>query len=827
MTTTDTAPGITWGLRLPPGLIYPIVILILSATILVGMSHFGSTFLRYNNLINILIQTSSLGVFAIGMSFVMISGGIDLSMPATKAFASILGAAYMKSGGDPAVGLPIIMLVATIIGSFNGLAIAFRGMTPFVVTLATMTVVSGASVWLTNSQSVSGLPDAYTDFFLWRPAGIPIPVIMLGVIAIAAAILMSSTVFGRSLRAVGYNPKAARVARIPVRRVIFQSYALSGFFAGCAGVMLTARLGSASANVGNDGVVLDIVSGCVVRGHQHLRRGRRSAGRGRRRPGHHADQQQPEPARRVLLRQPRREGRRHHRLHQSGPGRHAGEVVSGAYLHLKGITKRFSGVLALDGAELRVNRGEVHALLGANGAGKSTLMNVLGGVVMKDAGEILIDGRPVELKGPRDSIANGIAFVHQELNVLSSMTVAENIFIADLPTRGPLVDRDLMEERARALLERVGARFSPATRLGSLSTGDQQLVKIARVLVRNPAIVIFDEPTSSLTSRERERLFDIIRALRKGGAAIIYITHFMDEMFQLCDRITVMRNGEVVGTGAVGDYTSPDLVWLMLGDVEQGERIKAPARFTGEPFLRVRGLNRGAAVRNVDFDLRPGEIVGLWGLLGSGRTELLRSLVGLDAKDSGEIRVAVGGTLEPVTPAQLHRMTGFVTEDRRGEGLILPLPVESNLTLASLGRLLGRLRLIRPSAERSLADDLVSRLRIKVARLSQPVRTLSGGNQQKVVFGRWLATTPPLFLLDEPTRGLDVSAKTEILKLTVQLAREGASVLVVSSELEELMRVCDRYLVISRGAIVAEYPGDATRDDLLDAASGTPSTVAA
>ena len=500
---------------------------------------------------------------------------------------------------------------------------------------------------------------------------------------------------------------------------------------------------------------------------------------------------------------------------------------SGPLLELNAITKTFGATTALDAAGFEGRAGEVHALMGANGAGKSTLMNVLGGVVPKDSGEIILAGFPVQIRSPHESKALGIAFVHQELNMLPTMTVAENVFIDALPQHGGLVDRAGTRLRTAELLKRLGSRLSPDQLVEELSTGDRQMVEIARALARDPRIIIFDEPTSSLTDRERQRLFTIIRQLKQSDVAVIYITHFLDEIFHICDRVTVMRNGQTVGSSAIAAITPAEVVRLMLGEVEQQERLREPHVAAGKPLLSVRGLNRRGVLHDIGFELHPGEIVGLWGLLGSGRTELVHGLIGLDPIDSGELRIAADNGDRTIAPATLHRQVGLVTEDRRGEGLLMPLSVVGNLSLASLGRLLNRLRLIDRRREQDFAEDIVARLKIKLNDARQPVKTLSGGNQQKVVLGRWLATGPRLFILDEPTRGLDVAAKSEVLRLTTELATAGASILLISSELEDMMRVCDRYLVISRGRITSELPGGADKNKLMEAVSGGHATAAA
>ena len=482
---------------------------------------------------------------------------------------------------------------------------------------------------------------------------------------------------------------------------------------------------------------------------------------------------------------------------------------------MEGISKAFAGVMALRGASLEARGGEATALMGANGAGKSTLMNILGGVVASDSGRIILDGVEALVRSPRQAAQCGIAFVHQELTMLPTLSVAENIFIDDLPLSGPFIRSGDMARRSEALLGRLGCSIPPATRVEQLSIGDQQLVEIARALRHKAKVIIFDEPTSSLTGPERQRLFNVIRALKSDGVVIIYITHFLDEIFSICERVTVMRNGETVWSSPISEVDPAKVVHLMLGVSENEGRIRAPVDSRGEALLVVKGLRRDGVLRNVDFEMRRGEIVGLWGLLGSGRTELLRALVGLDPIDGGTLSWRGEDGFAPITPERLHAHVGMITEDRRGEGVHLPLSISDNLALPNLKSLLNKWRLIDRGRQTALADAMIERLKIKCSGREQIVATLSGGNQQKVVFGRWLATNPRLFLLDEPTRGLDVSAKTEIMRLVVELAEQGCSVLLVSSELQELMRVCDRYLIIGRGRLVDELPGSADAGALM------------
>ena len=497
-------------------------------------------------------------------------------------------------------------------------------------------------------------------------------------------------------------------------------------------------------------------------------------------------------------------------------------MASHAKLRVQGVGKTFPGVRALANVDLEVKAGEALAVMGANGAGKSTLMNILGGVVMRDSGDICIEGQPVHIRTPIESLQNGIAFVSQELNSLPTMSIAENIFADALPTRNGLVDYYAAEAVAHDLMARLGFHGHPKTLVSDLSTGDRQLVEIARALHRNPSILIFDEPTSSLSRPERERLFEVIASIKEGGVAVIYITHFLEEIFVVCDRVVVLRSGETVFTADIDTIKPEDVVMQMMGNASSDERLTPYNRKRGQVQLQVKSLERDSRLKNNSFQLYEGEIVGLWGLLGSGRTELVRSMLSLDHVDKIEMNWREDdGELHPISPKELHQIAGFVTEDRRGEGLLLPESAAANIALPNLMSLLGKFGLVSGSKQQNIAATMIERLGIKVSSSNQIVSTLSGGNQQKIVFSRWLVREPKIFFLDEPTRGLDVNAKAEILKLIVELSKNGSTILVISSELEELMRICDRYLIVSDGSVLGDLPAETNRIRLLQAVSGS------
>jgi ABC-type sugar transport system ATPase subunit len=491
------------------------------------------------------------------------------------------------------------------------------------------------------------------------------------------------------------------------------------------------------------------------------------------------------------------------------------------YLRMAGIKKSFPGVQALKGVDFEAYAGEALALIGANGAGKSTLMNVLGGVIQPDEGQINIQGEMVEIRDPLEAAAHGIAFVHQEMAILRTMTIAENLYIANFPTRNGLIDYPKARQLSQAVLQRLGHDFPVDTLLRDLSPGDQQIVEIARALLGNPRLIIFDEPTSSLTSREKERLFEVIRSLKKEGVTIIYITHLMDEVFGICERAVVLRNGESVGGGMLKDLTYEEIVRLMIGTADVSSYFRHRTAKVGETILKVSGLQQKGTLEDIHFELRQGEVLGLWGLMGSGRTELARAIMGLDSIDQGTLEIRTNGGLQSVRPQDCSKWIGMVTENRREEGLLLPKSVKMNMSLANLHALMSRIwPLVDNKREIEQTQTYIERLKIVIANLEQPVETLSGGNQQKVVVGRWLQRNPLIYIMDEPTRGLDVGAKAEIRNVILELADAGAAIILISSDIDQIMSMSDRYLVMNRGRITQELPYTASKDELIAAAAG-------
>ena len=479
--------------------------------------------------------------------------------------------------------------------------------------------------------------------------------------------------------------------------------------------------------------------------------------------------------------------------------------VVAAVLQLDGVVKSFPGVKALKGVSFDVLPGEVHALLGENGAGKSTLIKVMSGVHAPDSGTLLIDGQPVSLDGPHAARARGIATIYQELLLFPEMSVAENIFAGHAP-RGRLggLDWRAMRMQARALLASLDIRdLDVDAVVGALSVGNRQRVEILRALSQDARVLIMDEPTAALGEHDVRRLFEIVRRLRARGVGIVYISHRMEEIFLLADRVSVLRDGEYVGTRRVADTDAGELVQMMVGRRIEQLFPKIEVRI-GEPVLEVRDLVRLPATRGVSFSLRAGEILGLAGLVGSGRSELAQTVFGITPAQSGEIRLG-GKPVRIASPAQARGLgIAYVPEDRGTQGLVRPMTVRENVSLSVFSRI-AHGGFIDAAAERRLADEAVAQFSIRTAGIEQIVGKLSGGNQQKIVLGKWLATNPRVLILDEPTRGIDVGAKAEIHRIMGELAKQGLAILMISSELPEVLGMSDRVLVVREGRIAAEF----------------------
>ncbi|MEP3331536.1 sugar ABC transporter ATP-binding protein [Sedimentitalea sp.] len=491
-------------------------------------------------------------------------------------------------------------------------------------------------------------------------------------------------------------------------------------------------------------------------------------------------------------------------------------------LSMTGIDKAFAGVSALSQASLSIAPGEVHALIGQNGAGKSTLIKILTGVYRRDGGTVVFNGAQSEISNPREAQAAGIATIYQELNLVPLRSVTENVVLGYEPKRfGVLINWKEAHRRTREILARFGINIDVRAPLGSYSTAIQQLVAIARAVSLDARLVIMDEPTSSLDASEIEVLFGVVRSLRDAGVSVLYVSHFLDELFEICDRVTTMRDGRTVDCRDIKGTTKLELIAGMLGrdakDIEQAGMTEFGGGGTGkkgEILLTAKGVSTGPRLNDFDMTLHRGEIVGLGGLLGAGRTEAARALFGVDRLTSGAISVKGKGD-GPDNPASaINAGFGYLTEDRKAEGIIPDMSLRENLTLALLPKLTNNGQIDR-ARERELVTSYIKALGIKTASMEQPIRELSGGNQQKVLLARWLAIEPDLLILDEPTRGVDVGAKREIQAIIRDSVAKGVGVVLISSEFEEIVEGADRIIVLNEGRIVTELTNPGITEDAL------------
>jgi ribose transport system ATP-binding protein len=490
-------------------------------------------------------------------------------------------------------------------------------------------------------------------------------------------------------------------------------------------------------------------------------------------------------------------------------------------IEMKGISKSFSGNKVLDQVDFQLLPGEIHALMGENGAGKSTLIKILTGIYERDAGKVFIKGKEVHFKNPKEAEQFGIAVIHQELNIIPYLTVYENMFLGKELTVGRFgITKDKeMKRKTKEYLNRLGIEIDPNMEAGNLSVGQQQMIEIARAVAADTEVLIMDEPTAALTEREIEALFKVISSLKKQGVGIVYVSHRMEEIFQICDRISVLRDGQFIGTKEVAKTNFDEIVKLMVGR-QLGERFPERDTKIGQERFKVENLTSKGSFENIRFSVHQGEIVGVAGLMGAGRSEIMQAIFGYRKMDGGKVFID-GKEMTIKSPYDAIKAgIAFVTEDRKSQGLILELSVRENLSITTLDKI-SKNSLISSKTEISLADEMIEKLHVKTSGREISVKSLSGGNQQKIVIGKWLGIHPKILILDEPTRGVDVGAKKEIYQLMNDLTKQGVSIIMVSSELPEILGMSDRILVIHEGKLAAELDkSEANQENIMQSATG-------
>ncbi|WP_251670526.1 MULTISPECIES: sugar ABC transporter ATP-binding protein [unclassified Sporosarcina] len=495
---------------------------------------------------------------------------------------------------------------------------------------------------------------------------------------------------------------------------------------------------------------------------------------------------------------------------------------------MSGISKSFNGNKVLDDVQFDVKKGEIHALMGENGAGKSTLMKILTGIYTRDSGDIWVKGEKVEFKNAKEAEEAGIAVIHQELNILPDLTVAENFYLGKERTFGKsgILKTKEMNRQAEEILSKLGLHVDGRTVTRELSVGKQQIIEIAKAVSSNAEVIIMDEPTAALTDREIETLFATVRSLQAEGVSFVYISHRMEEIFAMCDRITILRDGQYVGVKKIKETTFEEIVQMMVGR-ELGERFPKRAQVIGEVKMKVEGLSRDGFFENVSFEVRKGEILGIAGLMGAGRTEVIESIFGYKKLTAGQVFID-GKSVVISNPLKAKKLgIGYVTEDRKSEGLILDFSVRDNMSLTNFDRI-SKSAIIQRGKENALYDTMSKRLRVRTSGPEQSVKSLSGGNQQKVVIAKWLGIEPDILFLDEPTRGVDVGAKKEIYSIINELAERGVAIVMISSELPEVIGMADRVLVMHEGQLMADLPKeDMTQERIMHFATGGDKVVQA
>jgi ribose transport system ATP-binding protein len=490
-------------------------------------------------------------------------------------------------------------------------------------------------------------------------------------------------------------------------------------------------------------------------------------------------------------------------------------------IEMKGISKSFSGNKVLDHVDFQLLSGEIHALMGENGAGKSTLIKILTGIYERDTGTVNIRGKEVHFKNPKEAEQSGIAMIHQELNIIPNLTVYENMFLGKELTMGRfgITKGKEMKSKTKEYLNRLGIDIDPNIEAGNLSVGQQQMIEIARAVAADTEVLIMDEPTAALTEREIEALFKVISSLKKQGVGIVYISHRMEEIFQICDRISVLRDGQFIDSKEVAKTNFDEIVKLMVGR-QLGERFPERDTDIGQERFRVENLTSKGSFEDISFSVHQGEIIGVAGLMGAGRTEIMQAIVGYRTHDAGKVFIDGKEVIIKSPYDAIRAGVAFVTEDRKSQGLILELSVRENLSITNLDKI-SKKSLISTKAENSLVDGMIEKLHVKTSGRELSVKSLSGGNQQKIVFGKWLGIHPKILILDEPTRGVDVGAKKEIYQLMNDLTKQGVSIIMVSSELPEILGMSDRILVIHEGKLSSVLnKSEANQENIMLSATG-------
>ncbi len=828
------------------------------AVLFVLFSFVSKGFLSFNTVMNLFRQAASNALAAIAMTMIMLTGGIDLSVGSVVAFSGAAGALAMQAAGGSTLfagiaGIAATVAAATGFGLINGYAAGYLKIAPFIVTLATMSLARGLTLTVTHSSRVIVDNSLYnfvsqTDLF----GKIPVSLLLVAAAYIAAYLLLTRTAFGRRTYAIGGNPVASRASGIDVEKHTLCVYIAAGVFIALSTIVIVGRARSAQPMAGV-GMEFNVITAVVIGGTSLM------GGQGNLKgtllgvvltsvifTGLSMLDLSPFVnymvqgslillavlGNRIVAAKAQKSALRHAAGQSGGAELQRGKKTRGLdeilaaneqdVLELRHIVKVFPGVRALDDVSLTIKRGTIHALCGENGAGKSTLMKILSGVYTKDEGEILINGAPAQIRSPADSERIGISVIYQELANIPELNVSQNVNLGKELSNSTrvLLDIKRMEQKTRSLLDRFQLQVGVRQKIDQLTVGQQQMIEIAKAFGSNAWIVVMDEPTSAITEADKENLFKIIRELKENNIAVVYISHRMSEIFEIADEITILRDGRQVITGPVSEFDENKVIRHMVGR-ELNDIFTREKGAPGEEVLRVENLSRKGAFEPISFSVRAGEVLGFSGLMGAGRTEIMRCIFGLDRPDSGAIYLS-GQKLEIRCPLDAIKAgIAMVSEDRRREGIVPHMTVRENTTLAALPWI-SRFGWIDTKKDLSIAQEYIDSLNVKTPSTEQLIMNLSGGNQQKVCLAKWLNRNPKVVILDEPTRGIDVGAKAEIHRLIDRLTKQGIAVIMISSELPEIIGACDRIVVLYEGRMMKEYLSDSrvTQEQIMKSAAG-------
>lgn len=815
-----------------------------------------NNFASLMTLTNLIRQSTVFTILSVGMMLVIIVGGIDLSVGANIALSGAISAIVMNAiGPESAVGaiggIVTVIAVGVLIGIINGFLVGYLGISAFIATLSMQIFCKGLTLLITNSQRivVSNRYFKWLGSAQWKLGSVifPTAVIFLVPFILFALWALKNLKFGVKVYAVGGNSRAAHASGINSKKIIFSTYVITGFLCGISAIITIGRVSSAQPLAG-EGMEFTVITAVVVGGTSLLGGIGTVAGTflgcllmGIITLGINminisifwnyiikgvcvllaviADQ---------LISTPELYSFRRKETQMAGSGGHHAPGALKAnqrhVLELNHISKSFSGVPALKDVSVRFESGKVHALMGENGAGKSTLIKILSGVYTKDGGVITIDGTPVEIRSARDSEKLGISVIYQEFSLVPELSVAQNAFLGKEKRKGKIfLAVSEMAKSAEEYMSKLNLRLNVNRKVKSLSVSQQQMVEIAKAMSADSWLVIMDEPTSAITDSDKEKLFRVIQEMKAAGMAIVYVSHRMQEIFEICDDVTVLRDGEYITTTPISETSEQELTKLMVGREVNDifTREKQEIDRNAEPVLKVSGLRRNGVFEGIDFEVHAGEVLGLSGLMGAGRTEIARCIYGLDKYDAGTItlngkKVAVHSPQEA-----LEQGICYVSEDRRREGIIPLRSLKENISLADLQQVCSGPQ-IREDKMAALYEEYHAKLNIKAVSGEQAINRLSGGNQQKCCLAKMLACKPTLLILDEPTRGIDVGAKKEIHQLIAQMVKENIAVILISSELQEILGASDRIIVLAEGKISGEFDAkDATEEAIVQCAFAT------